>query len=339
MGGNILIFQTKKIGDVAKVIPGFAFKSKDWCDVGLPVIKIKNIIGDGSINTNDVDCVPASLLNPKLEKFLICNGDVMVAMTGATAGKVGMLRSTQQFLLNQRIAKLVPVDVHQQFFWCVVSSDEYQERFFKLADGAAQPNMSGSQIEGVEIPFPPLPTQRKIAAILSAYDDLIENNLRRIKILEEMAQNLYREWFVKFRFPGHQHARFIDSALGQISEDWKIVSISDLAIIHRGQSYKGTELVDEGGRPFINLKCIDRDGGFRISGIKKYTGPYKLKFPVFYTAFMKPMTLLLIAISLRAKKMYINISVLCCEKSFCNILKSLHYFRPIFTGKMIILYQ
>jgi len=66
---------------------------------------------------------------------------------------------------------------------------------------------------------------------------------------------------------------------------------------------------------------------------------FYLKFPVFYTAFMKPMTLLLIAISLRAKKMYINISALYCEKSFCNILKSLHYFRPIFTGKMIILYK
>ena len=76
--------------------------------------------------------------------------------------------------------------------------------------------------------LPPLPAQRKIAAILSAYDDLIENNLRRIKILEEMAQNLYREWFVKFRFPGHQHARFIDSPLGRIPEGWEVKKVGNI---------------------------------------------------------------------------------------------------------------
>lgn len=69
--------------------------------------------------------------------------------------------------------------------------------------GAGVPTLNRNHLDGLEVAVPPLPTQRKIAAILSAYDDLIENNLRRIKILEEMAQNLYREWFVKFRFPGH----------------------------------------------------------------------------------------------------------------------------------------
>ena len=85
---------------------------------------------------------------------------------------------------------------------------------------------------------PPLPTQRKIAAILSAYDDLIENNLRRIKILEEMAQNLYREWFVKFRFPGHQHARFTDSPLGRIPEGWEVVKLGTLLIEDQNEAPK-----------------------------------------------------------------------------------------------------
>jgi type I restriction enzyme S subunit len=82
---------------------------------------------------------------------------------------------------------------------------------------------------------PPLSTQRKIAAILSAYDDLIENNQRRIKILEQMAQNLYREWFVKFRFPGHEHARFTNSALGRIPEGWNVVKLADVADVNRAQ--------------------------------------------------------------------------------------------------------
>jgi len=83
----------------------------------------------------------------------------------------------------------------------------------------AEKSMSGTSgrqradvksIIDLEIPVPPRPTQRKIAAILAAYDDLIENNLRRIKILEEMAQDFYREWFVKFRFPGHEKVRFVE---------------------------------------------------------------------------------------------------------------------------------
>jgi type I restriction enzyme S subunit len=76
--------------------------------------------------------------------------------------------------------------------------------------------------------MPPLQTQRKVADILSAYDDLIENNLQRIKILEEMAQNLYREWFVKFRFPGHQHARLVNSILGPIPKGWEVVTMESV---------------------------------------------------------------------------------------------------------------
>ena len=96
------------------------------------------------------------------------------------------------------------------------------------AVGATMPNLNTSILRSVPLRFPPLPTQRKIAAILSAYDDLIENNLQRIKILEEMAQNLYREWFVKFRFPGHEKARFADSSLGRVPEGWEVIKVSSL---------------------------------------------------------------------------------------------------------------
>jgi type I restriction enzyme, S subunit len=79
-----------------------------------------------------------------------------------------------------------------------------------------------------KINLPPLPTQHKIAAILSAYDDLIENNTRRIKILEEMAQALYREWFVNFRFPGHEKVPMVDSPLGEIPEGWEVKKLKEI---------------------------------------------------------------------------------------------------------------
>jgi type I restriction enzyme S subunit len=84
-------------------------------------------------------------------------------------------------------------------------------------------------VKEVEVPAPPLPTQRKIAAILSAYDDLIENNTRRIALLEEMARRLYREWFVRFRFPGHESVRMVDSPLGKIPEGWEVRTLGDIA--------------------------------------------------------------------------------------------------------------
>jgi len=101
------------------------------------------------------------------------------------------------------------------------------------AGGTAQKNLLLRDLRAFEVSFSPLPIQRKIASILSAYDDLIENNLRRIRILEEMAQNLYREWFVKFRFPGHKKASFIDSSLGRIPAGWEEVVLGETAQLVR----------------------------------------------------------------------------------------------------------
>lgn len=98
-----------------------------------------------------------------------------------------------------------------------------------LRTGSAQPQIIIADLKKHVVELPPLSIQRRVAAILSAYDDLIENNLRRIKILEEMAQNLYREWFVNFRFPGHENARFIDSPLGMIPEGWGVKILKDIS--------------------------------------------------------------------------------------------------------------
>jgi restriction endonuclease S subunit len=99
--------------------------------------------------------------------------------------------------------------------------------------------------------LPCIETQNTIAYILSAYDDLIENNLRRIKILEEMAQNLSREWFVNFRFPGHEKSRFVDSPLGRIPEGWVVANLKDICNITMGQSPKSDFYNEIGnGLPF-----------------------------------------------------------------------------------------
>lgn len=122
---------------------------------------------------------------------------------------------------------------------------------------------------------PPPHVQKRIADMLGTLDDLIENNRRRIELLEQMAQQIYREWFVYSRYPGHENDRMVSSSLGSVPEGWSVRRVGELATVIRGRSYRKYELVDAGGVLFVNLKCIDRGGGFRRSGLKRYIGPYK----------------------------------------------------------------
>jgi type I restriction enzyme S subunit len=144
-------------------------------------------------------------------------------------------------------AKSGVADDHFLFSWFA------QANISGYITGAAQPKLSQANLKRIELRLPPLPTQRKVAAILSAYDDLIENNLRRIKILEEMAQNLSREWFVKFRFPGHRHARFTDSPLGPVPEGWEVKKVGEiLKKVKRGEKIQKQDYAAEGLIPVVD---------------------------------------------------------------------------------------
>jgi type I restriction enzyme S subunit len=114
-----------------------------------------------------------------------------------------------------------------------VANDKFLKHFFAATDisgyvtGAAQPKLSQSNLRIIKIALPEISEQRKIAAILSAYDDLIENNTRRIQILEEMARRIYEEWFMRFRFPGHENVRMTESELGLIPDGWGVIRLED----------------------------------------------------------------------------------------------------------------
>jgi type I restriction enzyme S subunit len=108
----------------------------------------------------------------------------------------------------------------------------------QLNSDAAVPGLNRNVALAQSVRVPPLAVQRKIATILSAYDDLIENSLRRIEILEEMARNFYREWFVEFRFPGHEQCRFVDSPVGRIPEGWTVKRLGDVLELRYGKALK-----------------------------------------------------------------------------------------------------
>ena len=281
---------TKIIGDVCEVLPGFAFKSKELGDVGTPVIKIGNITESRSVDIESAQCLPEGLIENRHKKYLLRNGDILIAMTGATAGKVGRIRCAedQSLLLNQRVAKLCPISINPDFFWSAISTDRYRTVFYGLGGGAAQPNMSGSQIESVEIPCPPLAQQECIASILSAYDDLIENNRRRIQLLEQAARLLYKEWFVHLRFPGHEHTKVVDG----VPEGWEKKTAFEVMDVLSGGTPKTTNLSYwDGDIPFFTPKDVtnfayvyDTEKTITDAGLKNCNSNLYPKDTVFITA-------------------------------------------------------
>lgn len=122
--------------------------------------------------------------------------------------------------------------------------------------GAAQPFVSLRDAREMEVSLPPLGIQRKIVAILSAYDDLIENNSRRIKVLEEMAQRIYREWFVEFRYPGHEGVPTVESDLGPMPEGWDLCGLFDVADVTFGFPFKSAHFNTVNGVPVIRIRDI-----------------------------------------------------------------------------------
>lgn len=145
------------VGDTAKLFSGYAFKSKDWLEEGNPVIKIKNITSNNTVDVSDCQCVDDNVAE-KAAKFKLSAGDMLIAMTGATVGKVGLMPiSERTFYLNQRVGKFeskIGRDV-TPLLLSFFNSEKAQSSILNLAGGAAQPNISAKQIESIELPIPP----------------------------------------------------------------------------------------------------------------------------------------------------------------------------------------
>lgn len=167
----------------------------------------------------------------KLDNVEVEPNDILLNITGASVARCCIVNPRiLPARVNQHVAiiRINRESANAEFVLNMINSRDYKNQLLTFAQaGATREALTKSTIEEFKVHLPPLPTQRKIAGILSAYDDLIENNLRRIKILEDMAQSLYREWFVHFRFPGHESTKMNDSPLGAIPEDWEVKTMPE----------------------------------------------------------------------------------------------------------------
>jgi type I restriction enzyme S subunit len=214
-------WKTLKVADLGRVVTGKT-----------PPTGRTELMGDvyPFITPTDIgdyrDCTPVRHLSEEgrtSQRNLLLPAKTVCVTCIASVGKMCMT-SSPSFTNQQINSIIVNEEKHDPSFVYYLLKTRV-EHLKAIAGGAATPIINKSSFSEVEVRVPELPTQRKIAGILSVYDDLIENNLSRIKILEEMAQSLYREWFVHFRFPGHESTKFVDSALGQIPKGWGITDL------------------------------------------------------------------------------------------------------------------
>ena len=182
---------------------------------------------------------------------------VLLAMygDGKTMGSVGLIRTPAA--TNQACCAMVsdPRKCDPKFL--MYSLVYFKPAILKLAISGAQRNLNGKSIKQFAIGAPPVAVQQRIASILSAYDDLIENNTRRIAILEEMARRIYEEWFVRFRFPGHEGVRMVESELGLVPEGWSRVPLGLLVGHHIGGGWGQEAATEEFSVPAYVVRGTD----------------------------------------------------------------------------------
>lgn len=245
-----------QVGQVCESIVDCVNKTAPVVDEPTPYKMIRTTnVRNGWVNLDEVRSVTEEVYARWTRRQVPRRGDVILTRE-APLGEVGLLRSDDTVFLGQRLVsyRADPTKLDNRFLLYAFLSYDVQSQIKSLGSGATVEHMRVPDAEKLTVLLPALPIQRRIADILSAYDDLIENNTKRIKILEEMARSLYREWFVNFRFPGHEKVKMVSSRLGKVPEGWEVSTLERVsAFISRGVSPKYD---DEGPEIVINQKCI-----------------------------------------------------------------------------------
>lgn len=233
-----MAWQKVKLGKIAEVTSSKRIFANQYVDKGIPFYRQKEIIERN--NKQDVSeplFISQDLYEEIKKKYGVpCEGDLLITGVGVTLGIPYVVGKEVFYFKDGNLIwlKKFSQEVNSKFVYYYISSEAGQKAMWSRTIGAAQPALTIDLVKQYEIPLPPLVTQQKIADILSAYDDLIENNQKQIKLLEEAAQRLYRQWFIDLKFPGHETIPIVDG----LPEGWKKEKLVDLADVVMGQSPK-----------------------------------------------------------------------------------------------------
>jgi type I restriction enzyme S subunit len=258
---NVLTVTLSELGEFSN---GVNF-NKEAMGRGWGLINVKDIFRSGvKLEYSELDHVDVSSYK-KISQYTVAKHDLFFVRSSVKRDGIGLVSyspSTERevvhcgFIIRFRVQdrRANPV-----FLAYALRSSFYRETLKSLSSGTAIVNISQAVLGTLPVELPNEQTQQRITDILSAYDDLIERNTRRIKILEQMAQMLYREWFVNFRFPGHENHPLIESTLGEIPKGWQVSSLGDV-----------TTKIGSGATPRGGKKSYQREGISLIRSLNIY---------------------------------------------------------------------
>ena len=240
------------LGDALRIKHGFAFKSQFFSETGTHIV-----LTPGNFNEKG-----GFRIRPGKDRFysadipvdfVLREGDLIVAMTEQGPGLLGssaLIPEDAKYLHNQRLGLVQDVDenkLDKHFLYYLFNTRSVRNQINGSATGTKVRHTAPGRIYRVKVRVPEVEKQKNIASILSAYDDMIENNRRRIQLLEESARLFYKEWFVRLRFPGHEHVKVVDG----VPEGWERKQLGEVATIVMGQSPKSKYYNNIGnGLPF-----------------------------------------------------------------------------------------
>lgn len=256
----------KQIGDLVTLRQGFAINKNTNHHMSeeptqLHLLRIGDM-KDGNFSIFVRDTIP--------EKFIAKEDDIIYTRTG----QVGLVFRNQYGVVHNNCFTVTSNDksvLSQQYLYYALQEKSFYEEAISRATGAAQPDLPHGAFNSIEVFLPPIEAQDRITSILDSYNGLIENNLKQIKLLEEAAQRLYKEWFVDLRFPGYEETEIVDV----VPSGWTKSVLSELFSYERGKSYTSKELSESEGAYLVNLKNIQAWGGYKREAEKRFMGTYK----------------------------------------------------------------
>lgn len=269
-------WQQKKLGDIADLLVGFAFKSQHFLDAsedGVRLVRGDNV-QQGFLRWGEKAKKWNSTEYEDFRRYQLEKDDVILAMDRPVVGGGLKLAWVKELdlpcLLVQRVTRIRGAEdlARTTFLRYALSTSEFLGHIESVTTGANIPHISGKDIASFELQLPPLAEQDRIVEILSAYDDLMEANIRRIELLEESARQLYREWFVNLRFPGFEQA----SLTNGLPDGWQTREVCSLvSFLNRGITPK----YDESAKGLvINQKCI-RGGRLNLKPARRQSKDVK----------------------------------------------------------------
>ena len=236
-----------KLGDIATCIQPGPFGSQlhnsDYSKEGTPIIMPKDIVGGAIVHSGLLKVSEEHV--KRLSRHQVYEGNLMVARKGDVRKCAYITANENGWMTGSDCLKVVLDEskCYPKFIYYQLRSEHIGRWLEKVSIGATMPSLNTGLLSGIEMVLPPIEIQKQIAGILSVYDDLIENNQKQIKLLEEAAQRLYKECFVDLRFPGHENTKIVDG----VPEGWRRGLLKELISVNYGKDHK--KVPDDGNIP------------------------------------------------------------------------------------------